>query len=67
MLRRPLGKTGTTVSPQYVRQACDASLRRLGIDAIDADEIAALDALFDPSAVAGERYAAAGMTHLERA
>jgi aryl-alcohol dehydrogenase-like predicted oxidoreductase len=34
---------------------------------LDAAEVAALDALFDPAAVAGERYAPAGMASLERA
>src|SRR5436309_6474955 len=33
--RRPGGANGVDGSPAYVAQACDASLRRLGIDVID--------------------------------
>jgi hypothetical protein len=34
---------------------------------LNAAEISALDELFAPSAVTGDRYAAAAMAHLERA
>jgi aryl-alcohol dehydrogenase-like predicted oxidoreductase len=34
-VRRPDGKPGVRGDPDYVRQACDASLERLGVDSID--------------------------------
>src|SRR5215218_10264364 len=34
-VRRPEGKPGVRGDPDYVRQACDASLERLGVDSID--------------------------------
>ena len=34
-LRNPDGTSGVNGRPEYVRQACDASLRRLGVDTID--------------------------------
>src|SRR5258706_9270497 len=33
--RNDASKRGVSGSPQYVREACDASLKRLGIDTID--------------------------------
>ena len=51
-----------TKRPHYIIENAAAA----GI-ALSAEEIAALDELFEPSAVAGERYAAGSMTHLERA
>src|ERR1700746_3388488 len=33
--RRPGGANGVDVSPAYVAQACEASLKRLGVDVID--------------------------------
>ena len=35
MLRKPDGSSGICGTPDYVRSACDASLKRLGIDTID--------------------------------
>src|SRR3989440_13093623 len=34
-LRKPDGTPGVNGKPEYVLQACDASLRRLGVDTID--------------------------------
>src|SRR5438094_6197437 len=34
-LRKPDGTPGVNGKPEYVPQACDASLRRLGVDTID--------------------------------
>lgn len=51
-----------TKRPRYVIENAAAVDIKLS-----ADEIAALDELFDPSAVAGDRYTQAGMTHVERA
>lgn len=49
-----------TKRPRYVIENAAAA----GIE-LSAAEVATLDELFDPSAVAGERYAPAGMAHLE--
>jgi aryl-alcohol dehydrogenase-like predicted oxidoreductase len=35
MLRRPDGSTGICGTPEYVRSACEGSLKRLGIETID--------------------------------
>lgn len=51
-----------TKRPRYVIENAAAAGIRLG-----REEIAALDELFDPSAVAGDRYTAAGMATIERA
>ncbi len=51
-----------TKRPRYVLENAAAADIKL-----DAGEVAALDELFDPSAVAGERYAPAGMASLEGA
>lgn len=51
-----------TKRPRYVIENAAAAAIELS-----AEEIAALDELFDPAAVAGERYAPAAMTHVERA
>ena len=51
-----------TKRPRYVIE--NAAAAGIGLSA---DEIAALDELFDPAAVAGERYAPAAMAHVERA
>jgi aryl-alcohol dehydrogenase-like predicted oxidoreductase len=51
-----------TKRPRYVIENAAAA----GIE-LNAGEIAALDALFDPAAVAGERYAPAAMAHIESA
>jgi aryl-alcohol dehydrogenase-like predicted oxidoreductase len=45
--------TGTDVSPAYVRQACDASLRRLGTDRIDLYQLHLSD--YDPTAAISVR------------
>ena len=51
-----------TKRPRYlIENAAAAGIR------LNAEEIATLDALFDPAAVTGERYAPGGMAHLERA
>ncbi|HWF98514.1 MAG TPA: aldo/keto reductase [Steroidobacteraceae bacterium] len=51
-----------TKRPRYVIENAAAAAIRLS-----AEEIATLDALFDPTAVAGERYAPAGMAYIESA
>lgn len=51
-----------TKRPRYVIENAAAAGIRLS-----AEEIATLDALFDPAAVAGERYAPAGMAYIESA
>jgi len=51
-----------TKRPRYVIENAAAADIRLS-----AAEIAALDELFDPAAVAGDRYTPAGMAHLESA
>jgi aryl-alcohol dehydrogenase-like predicted oxidoreductase len=51
-----------TKRPRYVIENAAATEIRL-----NAAEIATLDELFEPSAVTGDRYAAAAMAHLERA
>lgn len=51
-----------TKRPRYVIENAAAAAIKLS-----ADEIAALDELFDPAAVAGERYGPAAMAYLERA
>jgi aryl-alcohol dehydrogenase-like predicted oxidoreductase len=51
-----------TKRPRYVIE--NAAAAGIGLSAAD---IAALDELFEPAAVAGERYAPGGMTHVESA
>lgn len=52
---------GTKRTRYVIENAAAADIK------LDAGEIAALDELFDPAAVAGERYAPAGMANLESA
>ena len=52
---------GTKRPRHVIENAAAAGIR------LSAEEIAALDELFDPAAVTGERYAAAAMTHIESA
>ncbi len=51
-----------TKRPRYVIENAAAAAIRLS-----AEEIAALDELFDPAAVIGERYSPTAMTHIESA
>lgn len=51
-----------TKRPEYVRE--NAAAARISLSA---EEVEALDRLFEPSAVAGERYAADRMANIERA
>jgi aryl-alcohol dehydrogenase-like predicted oxidoreductase len=43
LVTRPDGKLGRNCSPQYLRQACEGSLRRLGVDAIDLYQLHRVD------------------------
>src|ERR671932_778652 len=43
-IRRPDGSTDVNGKPEYVREACEASLRRLGVDVIDLYYIHRIDA-----------------------
>ncbi len=70
---RPPGDTPSADGrPEYVIQACEASLRRLAVDVIDAAQLAlapaplaALSRVFAVGAVAGERYSAAERRRVE--
>ncbi|EIL89103.1 aldo/keto reductase [Rhodanobacter sp. 115] len=57
------GKDVLAIPGTKKRSRLDENLGALDV-ALSADELAAIDAVFPPDAAAGERYAAASMTHI---
>ena len=57
------GKGVLAIPGTKKRSRLDENLGALDV-ALSADELATIDAVFPPDAAAGERYAAASMTHI---
>lgn len=70
IIRDPENPGARTINgrPEYVRQACEGSLRRLGVEAIELsdDELRRINDAIPPGAAAGERYPAPAMATIDQ-